>query len=91
VTPPSRSSYSAVSIVSKGGRCGAAAELDEQRFLSEEAPPIPLPDCDQRDRCQCRYQHWDDRRQDDRRSPLQGMAASLRTSDDRRDGDDRRD
>lgn len=47
--------------------CAAAQALREQRFLSEEAPALPLAGCDQ-ETCQCAYAHHRDRRDgDDRR------------------------
>jgi hypothetical protein len=50
--------------------CKAAAGLKNRRFLSAEAPKIPLADCDSRV-CQCRYVHFEDRRQGDDRRQLQ--------------------
>jgi hypothetical protein len=47
--------------------CPAAQALRGQRFLSEEAPALPLAGCDQK-ACQCAYAHHRDRRDgDDRR------------------------
>jgi len=45
-----------------GGRCEAAKALAGQRFLSGDAPPLPLPDCDRPDDCRCRYRKHGDRR-----------------------------
>ena len=53
--------WHAVCIQPVGKRCAAATALIGQRFLSREAPPLPLRDCDEAD-CQCRYRHYDDRR-----------------------------
>jgi hypothetical protein len=44
------------------GACAAVKRLSGQRFLSKEAPPIPLPACDAAS-CRCRYLHFEDRRQ----------------------------
>ena len=44
------------------GRCEAAKSLAGLRFLSGEAPALPLPDCDRPDACRCRYQKHSDRR-----------------------------
>ncbi len=41
--------------------CDAAKAIADKRFLSNEAPPLPLPDCDSSN-CQCKYAHYDDRR-----------------------------
>lgn len=46
--------------------CSAARRLSGARFLAREAPLLPLPGCDAL-ACQCRYLHFDDRREDERR------------------------
>lgn len=73
--------------------CQAAQALAGQRFLSREAPALPLPDCDQA-RCDCTYGHYSDRRdQGDRRSGwnrLDGFAQSFAKDDRRATQDDRR-
>lgn len=43
--------------------------LETKRFLSGEAPPLPLPNCTA-PRCRCCYVHYEDRRERDRRIPL---------------------
>jgi len=53
--------YHAVSVRSGQGCCAAAAQLQEQRFLSTEATYLPLANCSS-DSCSCVYQHHDDRR-----------------------------
>lgn len=61
--------YHCVAIRYPDGACIAVQRLSGQRFLSKEAPPIPLPECDAAN-CRCRYVHFEDRRQnDDRRNP----------------------
>jgi hypothetical protein len=55
-----RNPYPAVSIRCANG-CGAAQQLKGKRFLGNEAPPLPLADCDAQ-HCQCRYHHHVDRR-----------------------------
>lgn len=53
--------YHAVSIKA-GTSCRRTAEAYAgRRFLSAEAPPLPMPTCDSRN-CRCRYVHHDDRR-----------------------------
>jgi len=53
--------YHAVSIKA-GTSCRRTAEAYAgRRFLSAEAPPLPVPTCDTRN-CRCRYVHHDDRR-----------------------------
>jgi|CXWL01.1.fsa_nt_gi hypothetical protein len=53
--------------------CAAVQALAGQRFLSDEAPPLPLSACDQQ-KCQCAYSHHANRRdQEDRRSGWGGF------------------
>ena len=61
--------YHCVAIHHQDGACAAAKRLSGQRFLSKEAPSIPLPACDAAS-CHCRYLHFADRRQNgERRNP----------------------
>ncbi len=53
--------YHAVSVVPGVQHCGACLRLEGLRFLSGEAPRLPLPGCDVR--CRCIYQHHRDRRE----------------------------
>lgn len=53
--------YHAVSIEQGLRCCEAARDLDGQRFLSSDAPLLPLEGCSQ-STCHCRYVHHDDRR-----------------------------
>lgn len=59
--------YHAVSIKA-GPNCGTTAlQYGQRRYLSREAPILPLPTCNPKG-CTCRYLHHDDRRSgDDRR------------------------
>lgn len=59
-------SFHAVEVRSAGGACDAARAVRGKRFLSTEAPPIPLPSC-KRSACSCVYVHFDDRRSVQRR------------------------
>lgn len=53
--------FHAVSIKA-GPSCRRTAETYAgRRYLSAEAPSLPLPTCDSRN-CRCRYAHHDDRR-----------------------------
>lgn len=56
-----RNPYHAVSIIPGPGACPTARELRNRRFLSQDAPPLPLPMCG-RDSCSCAYKHYEDRR-----------------------------
>ena len=60
--------YHCVAITYRDNPCEAVKRLEGQRFLSAEAPLLPLQGCAS-DSCQCRYVHYDDRRADDRRNP----------------------
>jgi hypothetical protein len=53
--------FSAVSISSYEAACPAVKELEGTRFLSREAPLLPLGDCTS-SRCHCKYTHHGDRR-----------------------------
>jgi hypothetical protein len=53
--------YEAVSIHSYKDRCTAAEQVAGQRFLSSEAPPLPLKSCTS-EKCHCVYIHHSDRR-----------------------------
>ncbi len=70
---PRDSTYHAVSIRCTSNACEAARSKVGQRHLSTEAPLLPLDQCDRPDHCECRYQHYDDRRGDPRRRTDQGL------------------
>jgi hypothetical protein len=53
--------FHAVSIVPADGCCSVVDSIKVQRFLSEEAPSLPLADCAAED-CRCKYIHHADRR-----------------------------
>jgi len=53
--------FHAVSIHADTQCCAAVSAVEAQRFLSEDAPGLPLPLCDQ-ETCRCKYQHHGDRR-----------------------------
>jgi len=77
VTTSSRKKeFGAVSIQLGPQACSAAKYLSGKRFLSSEAPALPLSKCDISD-CKCKYQYYSDRRsEDDRRYPsaiMQGL------------------
>ena len=69
--------YRAITI---DGNCPAVTALQGQRFLTADAPRLPLPDCDQGN-CQCTYVHHEDRRDidGDRRVP-RGLKSDLYTT-----------
>lgn len=53
--------YHCVEIVGDEGLCQSAIKLKGKRFLSDDAPALPLAGCTKAD-CSCRYQHHEDRR-----------------------------
>jgi hypothetical protein len=64
--------YHAVSILPGATGCAAAFRFARQRFLSRQAPRLPLPSCDSRT-CACRFKHHKDRRAGPRRNSDVGM------------------
>lgn len=67
--PPGGSKrWHAVSVKPCSGACSAAASGRDQRWLSREAPQLPLPGCTRPDTCRCTYQHHEDRRAGSRRA-----------------------
>jgi hypothetical protein len=63
------------SVVKGDYTCPAAMALREKRFLSGEAPQLPLADCAKPGRCACHYQHHADRRTNKRRARDNGLPA----------------
>ena len=57
--------FHAVSIRPSGESCASIHAMKMQRFLSEEAPTLPLESCCAAE-CQCKYVHHVDRRSDSR-------------------------
>lgn len=54
-------SYKSVSVVCDVDACAAARNITDKRFLTFEAPVVPLPDCTS-GLCSCKYVHHQDRR-----------------------------
>ena len=77
--------WHAVSIVPGSQPCAAAARLLRQRFLSRDAPVLPLKACDQ-EACACRYDHHDDRRKGARRASELGVSVDGYEGNDKRGG-----
>ena len=69
--------WKAVAILADDSACAAAKELQGKRFLSRNAPRLPLPECTKQDRCECKYRHLRDRRGPPRRTGDEGTG--LRT------------
>lgn len=61
-------SYHAVEVRPGRRPCKAVQDLGNVRFLSDQAPSLPVPGC-MAATCTCSFIHHDDRRQEDRRHP----------------------
>ena len=72
---PRVSPYHAVSIRCGKNACQAAQDKLGERHLSAEAALLPLDQCDRPDQCECRFQHYDDRRGKSRRHSDQSLSA----------------
>ena len=66
--PAGTQRWHAVSVKPGSGACPAAASGRDRRWLSREAPLLPLPGCTRPDSCRCTYQHHEDRRAGGRRA-----------------------
>ena len=64
--------YHAGSVLPCAKACAAAYRFSGQRFLSRQAPRLPLPSCDVAT-CGCRFKHHKDRRSGPRRNSDVGM------------------
>ena len=82
--------WHAVSVVGGAAACPAAEEVRDKRFLSAEAPPLPLPDCSSPWRCNCIYVHYSDRRTKLRRETDRGRFPRPRFGTERRERHGRR-
>ena len=60
--------WHAVGISTGVSCCKASVFLRETRFLSSQAPPLPLQGCTLPRSCVCKYKHFSDRRSGPRRA-----------------------
>jgi hypothetical protein len=65
-TRPRSNPYHAVAVKYPKDACAAVRQVEAKRFLTNEAPPLPLPNCTVKN-CGCRFIHFNDRRDEDRR------------------------
>jgi len=70
------SPYHCVAIVPGDGCCRTAQTIKGIRFLSDEAPTLPLVSCDSA-HCRCKFAHFEDRRRGDRRNPYSPTSHSF--------------
>jgi len=82
------SPYHCVEVKMPYDACEEVLKLHGKRFLSAEAPILPLPECDQN--CSCKFKHHNDRRQDDRRDSFSPSGIHFSGEKNRRIGGDRR-
>jgi hypothetical protein len=76
--------WHAVSVVAGPSCCEAARALPPTRYLSREAPRLPLPDCTS-PACSCSYKHYVDRRgQPRRKEDLSGFRRGQHSGTERR-------
>jgi hypothetical protein len=59
-------------IPDANGCCKAVEALAGRRLLADEAPQLPMSDCD-KPSCECRFQQYSDRRTDLRRDADAGI------------------
>jgi hypothetical protein len=77
--------WNAVAIVAATGGCEAARALKGKRFLSTEAPRLPLPQCASPGACRCVYKKYADRRAGPRREVEKtGLQRALTDTGERR-------
>jgi hypothetical protein len=82
--------FSAVSIETGWEPCDAAEALEGERFLSGQAPALPLAGCDAAS-CDCEYRYHADRRAGTRRDADLGLPRQrIGPQVERRDGGGRR-
>jgi hypothetical protein len=74
-------SWHAVRIVAKANSCDAARALLKMRYLSKDAPALPLESCVQGFRCPCIYKHHEDRRDQPRRDAETGLSGRSKKID----------
>jgi len=66
--------WHAVMVVAPSSACAAANACKGKRYLSSEAPRLPLANCDAA-ACGCKYRHYEDRRAGPRRAEATGPDA----------------
>ncbi|MCB1697962.1 MAG: hypothetical protein H6987_08715 [Pseudomonadales bacterium] len=73
---PPRNPWRATTIAHGSSACAAARAIEDERFLSGQAPRLPLPGCDA-GKCHCRYVFLPDRRALEERRAMFGLNADL--------------
>jgi len=89
--PTSDRRWHAVSVKPGPNACSVADTGRTRRWLSREAPMLPLPGCSRPEGCRCTYQHHQDRRSMDRRAEdTDAFARPVKVATERRTGRTRR-
>jgi hypothetical protein len=88
VARPAISPYHCVEVKMSYDACDEVLKLHGKRFLSAEAPTLPVVGCDRV--CDCKFKHYSDRRQDDRRDAFSYSGIHFSGEKNRRLGGDRR-
>jgi hypothetical protein len=86
---PGAQPFHAVSIIPGQHACAASYRFTGYRFLSRQAPKLPLPTCDAF-HCTCRFKHYADRRAGPRRRSDIGLMSGHYPGTDRRRSNGRR-
>lgn len=81
--------YHGIAIEPGERYCAAVTKIQGKRFLSDDAPRLPLEDCDCLPHCRCVYRHYADRRTEVRRDSDLGLP-QRDVPDDQRAGRGRR-
>jgi hypothetical protein len=77
--------WHSVSLVITAKSCEAAQACRGKRFLSKQAPRLPLAECTVRDSCPCAFKHHNDRRGNPRRkSEVTGLKRTSSSTTERR-------
>jgi hypothetical protein len=82
-------SWHAVTIAAPAGACAAAQACKGKRYLSCDAPRLPLAKCES-PHCECKYRHFSDRRGPPRRHDEMGGVLQVRKKSSRRTSRGRR-
>jgi hypothetical protein len=78
-----KEAWHSVSIMRGRQACAAVVALNGRKWLSAEAPQLPIKGCDKQ--CDCRYRHHADRRSSDRRETT-GLVSAPPKHGERRTG-----
>jgi hypothetical protein len=84
-----RNRFHCVAIRPRGKACDLAKQHEGIRYLSAEAPRLPLEGCTEPN-CACRYMHFSDRRIEDRRLHIGPVSLPGSVTTERRRRVDRR-